>query len=153
VKTPANRLGSFLDRLCRWEARLDKWYGTVRDSTADNRVALLTYYLSRHSRRLPRLLGELSPPASEALRQMPCAAGAALDLTKSFPLLSTPAGKVTGRELLAAAMDYQDRLRGVFRALSKAATDRQGAAILGELAVQEERDLVRMKKMMATDYF
>jgi len=139
--------------LSRFEGRLEKWYGVLRDETPDPRVALLTYYLSRHSRLLTRMLAGLTPTEITRLSQAECAADMGQGLEKAFPLIRTPPRDVVGQNLLQTALDYQGRLAEIFRRLRGETRNKKVSAFLEKLAVLEETDLVKLRKMMATGYF
>lgn len=153
MKTPATTLGAFFDRLSRFEGRLEKWYGVLRDKTPDNRVALLTYYLCRHNRRLPEMLADLPPAEANRLCRAKCAADIDRGLAQAFSVMRTPPRKVTGQELLRSAFDYQSRLCEILGILLGETRNKRVSAFLGKFTVLERRDLVKLRKMMATGYF
>lgn len=86
---------------------------------------------------------------------MPDRCGRSIDqgLAAAFPLLNTPPGEVKGQDLLQAALKYYRLLAESLERLRSQARGRRATALLETLIVQEKREIVNLKKMMAMDYF
>ena len=125
-------LGDLLDRASEFEARLEKYYGAVRDHTTDNGVRLLTYYLARHRRHQEQGL-----QAVVRLGRL---------------MITNSSAEVSGQHLLETAVNYDTRLIALYREILKQPLTAEARAMIEALIRIEERDVIMLKKMIAMEY-
>lgn len=153
VNSCGHTLGEFLDSLASFEARMTEWYAAIRDHTPDNKVALLTYFLCRHGSRLAKLQNETPPAALEHIRLVKCPQTGYDSLTASFSKLQVNPSAIEGLQLLQTALDYQTALTNILKTLQRTVRDRTASTFFSNLSVHEDRDIVRLRKMISSSYF
>ena len=72
---------------------------------------------------------------------------------KEFKLIKTPPQEVGGEELLDAAVGYDLELISLYKSILKQPLHEEAAALMESLVKMEEKDIVMLKKMIATHYF
>jgi hypothetical protein len=146
-------VGELLDRALQFELRIEQYYADVRDKSANNGVRLLTYYLARHRQHQELALRELSRKELERLRKVEMEGEADLSPLEQFPLLDTAPSKVSGSQLLEAALRYDGALAGLYRSILGRDLSGEARDALQALIRIEERDMMMLKKMVAMHYF
>ena len=150
---PAVTLGTVLDRARAFEVRMAKYYARVRDQSTDNGTRLLTYYLARHRRHQDQAWAGYDEARVTRLRKTELADEIAFDPEKRFPLPGARPDSVTGKELLHAALDYDQALMDLYRSILRQPLGDEVHGMLELLVLVEERDVVMMKKMLTMHYF
>jgi len=140
-----------LNRAREFEHRVEDFYATLRDTTSDNGVKLLTYYLSRHRRHIERALDALS--ARELHRVKAVRLKVDVPVERPEELLSTPPERVNGSALLSMAIEYDGRLIDFYKRVGEQAVGEEAERLIDSLVRLEEKDIVMLKKMAAMSYF
>ncbi len=146
-------LGEVLDHARDFEYRLERWYADLRDSTPDNGVRLLTYYLARHRRHQDEAFGDTDPECLARLRAIELRHAADFDPETRYRLLGADPAHVTGISLLQAAIGYDEALVQVYRFVREQPMIDEARDLVDALIRIEERDIVMLKKMAAMHYF
>lgn len=146
-------VGDLLDSVEAYEQRLEAYYVSIRDESENNGVRLLTYYLSKHRRRLRTALADLDSGEVSHLRRIELKYADAPTLDKEPHPMETPPTEVTGEELLGAAVDHDTMLIGLYKRVLEQALIAEAKAFFEALVRVEERDIVMLKKMLAVHYF
>ena len=146
-------VGDLLDRAEEFEKRLENYYVAIRDESENNGVRLLTYYLSKHRRRLRRALARLDTGECLRVRRIELKYADDLTLDKEPRPMQTPPAEVTGEELLQAAVEHDSMLIALYRRVRKQPIIAEAQAFFDALVRVEERDIVMLKKMLAVHYF
>lgn len=144
---------SLLDRAKEFEKRLERYYGSIRDESKDDGVRLLTYYLSRHRRRLDHALAGYGPEDLDRLCRVQLKHDVEFDPEKGFTLMKTPPPAVKGRELLEAAVGHDAQLVALYRQMLQQPIGQEASSLIESLIRLEEKDIVMLKKMIAMNYF
>lgn len=143
-------LGELLDRGAEFEALQERFYATVRDSSSDSGVRLLTYYLARHRRHQAHAMEDLDPELIKHLRKVELQIDLE-SLMKDVPPL--PPKDVTGDQLLESAIRYDTEMVAMYRSIASHPLGEEAHAFIESLIRLEESDIVMMKKMLAMHYF
>ena len=140
-----------LNRAQEFELEVEEFYAKLRDTTADNGVKLLTYYLSRHRRHIERALAAVG---TEELRRVK-AVRLKTDIPFSPParLTDAPTEKVDGSALLSAAIEYDGQLIAYYKRIGEQEVGEEATRLIESLVRLEEKDIVMLKKMAAMNYF
>jgi len=146
-------VGGLLDRAEEFEQRLEDYYAAIRDKSENNGVRLLTYYLSKHRRRLRRALADLDAGELQRIRRIELKYADDLTLDKEPRPMQTPPDEVTGEELLQAAVEHDTLLISLYRHVGEQPLIAEAQAFFDALVRVEERDIVMLKKMLAVHYF
>ena len=146
-------VGELLDRAEGFEKRLESYYVAIREQSQNNGVRLLTYYLSKHRRRLRGALGELDPAALQRVRRIELKHGDDATLCDEPRPMSVPPAVVTGEELLASAVEHDSLLIALYKRIRQHQLIAEAQAFFDALIHVEERDIVMLKKMLAVHYF
>ena len=146
-------VGDLLDRAEEFEQRLETYYVAIRDESEDNGVRLLTYYLSKHRRRLRRALADLDAGKAGRIRRIELKYADDLALDREPRPMQTPPADVKGEELLDAAVEHDTMLIGVYKRVLQQPAISEAQAFFEALISVEERDIVMLKKMLAVHYF
>lgn len=146
-------VGDLLDSVEGYEKRLEDYYAAIRDQSANNGVRLLTYYLSKHRRRLRRALSSLAPDQVERLRRIELKYSDVPALDNEPRPMHTPPAEVTGEELLNAAVDHDTMLIGLYKRICAQSLITEAQSFFEALVGVEERDIVMLKKMLVVHYF
>lgn len=146
-------VGGLLDRAEEFEQRLENYYAAIRDESENNGVRLLTYYLSKHRRRLRSALADLDAGEVQRIRRIELKYADDLALDKEPRPMQTPPADVTGEELLEAAVAHDTMLIALYRHVRKQPLIAEAQAFFDALVRVEERDIVMLKKMLAVHYF
>ncbi len=146
-------IGDLLDRASEFEERLAGYYAAIRDESKDNGARLLTYYLSRHRRHLQQALEDVNPGKKENIRRVKLKYDIDFYPEKVFHVMETPPCEVKGRELLEAAVGYDEELVRLYRQILEQPLSFEAAVFIETLIRMEEKDIVMLKKMIAMDYF
>lgn len=146
-------LGNLLDRAAEFEERVERYYASIRDSSENNGVRLLTYYLVRHRRHQEQGLKGLDSSQREHIRAIEIKHDIPFVPEKVFHFLDTPPEAMTGDRLLKAAVTYDDLLIELYQSILQQSLIDEARNVLEALIRIEERDIVMIKKMIAMDYF
>ena len=140
-----------LDRADRFEERLVAFYAEVRDRTKEDGVRLLTYYLVKHRKHLAEALGQFD--ADRVARIKKNRLKYDVEFKPGRRLLESDPEQVTGRGLLEGAVECDLELVAFYKAILDQPLAEEARAVLEALVRVEERDIVMLKKTMATNYF
>jgi DNA-binding GntR family transcriptional regulator len=146
-------IGELLDRAGQFEERLESYYAAIRDRSRDNGVRLLTYYLSRHRRHLQEALQSFTAEQIAHIRKIRLKYDIVFYPEKEFVLMETAPEEVHSQELLEAAVGYDLELVNLYKSILKQPIGPEGTQAVECLIRMEERDIVMIKKMIATHYF
>lgn len=146
-------VGDILDTLQEFDNRLEAYYADLRDRAEHDGVRLLTYYLVRHKRHLPKVLGALSKEQLGRIRKTPLKleeTGFVVD--KCFEGRTLPSD-VSGDAVLDTAIQFVEMLIGFCRRVSERPLGAEATGFFKDLVKIEEKDIVELKKTKATHYF
>lgn len=146
-------IGGLLDKTVKFEEQLQERYAVIRDTTADEGVRLLTYYLAKHSRRLEKALSEFGNRKVKRIREIKLKYDVDFDPERTFRVLKVPPGEVRGPELLDAVVEHDAGLIELYRKVIEQPLGDEAKALFESLIRVEERDIVMHKKMIAMNYF
>jgi len=146
-------VGDVLDRARAFEARLEEFYATVRDTAQSDGVRLLTHYLSRHRDHLPMALQALSPARRRHVR----AVTLKYDDTEFRPERAfdtlTVSADLKSADFLDMAIGLVERLISLYRWLLSQPLGSEASVLVQSLLKIEETHVVELKKTKAMDYF
>ena len=142
-----------LDRASQFEERLERYYAAIRDESKDNGVRLLTYYLSRHRRHLQEALSNFKQEEISRIKKIKLKYNIEFYPEREFKLIKTPPQEVRGEELLEAAVGYDLELITLYKSILKQPLIQEAAGLMESLVRMEEKDIVMLKKMIASHYF
>lgn len=140
-----------LKRAQEFEHRVEGFYATLRDTTTDNGVKLLTYYLSRHRRHIERALAAVG--ADELQRVKAVRLKVDIPFEPPEALMSATVEKVDGSALLSAAIEHDGKLIDFYRRVGEQTVGEEAGRLIESLVKLEEKDIVMLKKMAAMNYF
>ena len=146
-------LEELLERARQFEERLTRCYAEIRDGCEDKGVRLLTYYLARHRRHLDEALAEFDPEQIKKIGNIQLKHDVDFDPGRALELLERQPCDVTGQQLLDAAVEYDGALIELYRSILRQPLSGEATALLEALIRVEERDIVMLKKTMATHLF
>ena len=146
-------IGDLLNRAGDFEERLVKYYAALRDESNDSGVRLLTYYLSRHRRHLQNALDDLNPNNIENIRKVKIKYDVDFYPENAFHVLDVPPSELKGKDLLEAAIGYDEELVKLYKAMLENPLSTEVSVFIETLIRVEEREIVMLKKMIAMDYF
>ena len=142
-----------LDRAKEFEDRLESYYAELRDQSQDNGVRLLTYYLSRHRRHLQEALDNVGADELAHVRGIKLKHDVEFHPEKDFHVMEMPPEQVKGKDVLEAAVEYDETLVRLYKSILNQPLAKEAAELLESLVRIEERDIVMLKKMIAMNYF
>ena len=146
-------VGDLLDRAQEFEDRLAEHYASIRDQSAAGGVRLLTYYLSRHRNHLRQATEDFGSAKIGRVRSIKLKYDIEFQPQAKLHLLEPSPREVTAPELLEAAVEYDLALVSLYKGILEQPLNEVAAAFIESLIRVEERDVVMLKKMMATHYF
>lgn len=146
-------IGDILDRAADFEKTLESYYIRIRDNTRDNGVKLLTYYLSRHRRHLNDAFDNMGKEEIQRIRKVKLKYEIDFYLEKEFHPMKKPEREVKGRELLEAAVAYDQKLIELYDKICSQPIPEEAGNVINSLISIERKDIVMLKKTMATDYY
>lgn len=146
-------VGDLLDSGKAFDERVEACYAAIRDRSADNGTRLLTYYLARNRRRQDATLSRLPPPELEQLRRIAPQTPVVFEPERAFHVLSMAPEAVTGPALLEAAVNYDQALVRLYRAILHHPVSNEAREVLEALVRFEERDMAVLRKMQEMHYF
>jgi len=136
-----------------FEHRVERCYACIRDETENNGVRLLTYYLARHRRHLEEVLSDFDDAVVARVRAVKLKYDIVFPPDRVFPLFEADPKAVGSSALLDAAAEYDEALIGLYRSILKQPIGEEASLVFENLVKVEERDVVMIKKMAATNYF
>jgi hypothetical protein len=142
-----------LDRARRFEERLTQYYASIRDECQDNGVRLLTYYLARHRKHLDEGLAGFEAKQIARIGKIQLKYDVDFDPARALALMETAPCDVTGQQLLDAAVEYDAMLIDLYKSILKQPLTAEAFSLMESLIRVEERDIVMLKKTMATHLF
>ncbi len=146
-------VGAMLDKAQDFEHRLESYYADLRDRATRDGIRLLTHYLARHRRHLPRALLSYSPDQIERIRSMYLKyEGPAFNVEEIFKGKELPPA-VSGKDLLDVAIGFVEELIRFYAWLAEQRLGEEGVGLFKNLLKIEESHVVELKKTRATDYF
>ncbi len=146
-------IGDILDKAADFEKALELYYIEIRDNTPNNGVKLLTYYLSRHRRHLQDAFNNLEITDLNNIRKVKLKYEVGYYFEKEFHPMETPVADVSGNELLEAAVDYDKKLISLYEKIKNQPLPEGTGNFIGSLISIEQKDIVMLKKTMATHYY
>lgn len=146
-------IGNILDRVQDFEHRLEAYYASVRDLSTDNNVRLVTYYLARHRRHQEMATASAQPDTIRRLRKTKATDDVPVDDIERFSLPPSDPRKITGKELIEAAIHYNGQLLTIYRAILRLPAPEDAIAVVEALISIEEREILMLKKMLTIHYF
>jgi len=142
-----------LDRALEFEKQLENYYAEIRDTTQNEGVRLLTYYLSRHRRRLQQAIDQVHKNTIEHLFTIKFKYDVKFAPEKDFHPLNKSMLEIQGRELLEAAVNYDLQLTELYKKILEQPMNSEASTFVDSLIRMEEKDVVMLKKMIAMNYF
>lgn len=142
-----------IERALEFEEQLENYYIEIRDTTQNEGVRLITYYLSRHRRRLQRAIDNLEKNTREHLFKITFKYDIEFTPEKDFHPLNKPIPDITGQDLLEAAANYDLQLVALYKKILAQPMNPEASSFVESLIRMEEKDVVMLKKMIATHYF
>ena len=146
-------IDDLFNRAKQFEERLVSYYADIRDESTNNGVRLLTYYLSRHRLRLQQALDDFDSAEVERVKKIKLKYDIEFYPDKEFHLMQIPPEKVTGQDLIDAAVGYDLELVELYKGILRQPLGPEGADLIESLIKVEERDIVMLKKIAASHYF
>lgn len=146
-------LGNLLDRAAKFERRVGRCYADIRDSSHDNDVRLLTYFLARQHRHQEQGMVGLDPAQKQHIRAIEIEHDIRFTPEKIFSFLKRPPEKTTGVMLLKAAIAYGTQLTELYERILQQAPIHEARDVLKTLIRLKKRDIDMMKKTIAMHYF
>ncbi len=140
-----------LKRAQEFELQVESFYANLRDTTNDNGVKLLTYYLSRHRRHIERALDTVD--ADELQRVRAVRLKVDVPFEPAAELMSASPETIDGAALLSMAIEYDGRLIDFYTRVGEQAVGEHAGTLIESLVKLEEKDIVMLKKMAAMNYF
>lgn len=146
-------IGDLLGKASTFEEHLQERYAVLRDTTTDEGVRLLTYYLAKHCRRLEKALTEFGSAKIAKIREIKLKYDVDFDPERTFAILRVPAEEVRGPALLDAVVQHDAGLIELYGKIMEQPLGDEAKALFESLIRVEERDIVMHKKMIAMNYF
>jgi len=146
-------IADLLDRASQFEERLERYYAAIRDESEDNGVRLLTYYLARHRGHLQEAMQNFKAAEISRIKKIRLKYDIEFYPDREFHLMETSPKEVKGPELLEAAVGYDLELVDLYKNILKQTLTKEAAELIESLIKLEEKDIVMLKKIMATHYF
>ena len=146
-------IGDILDKAADFEKLLENYYSLIRDNTLNQGVKLLTYYLSRHRRHLQEAFDYFNPDDLEKIKKVKLKYEIDFINDREFHPMKTPVTEVTGRELLETAIGYNQKLISLYEEIENQPIPGEAKSLIESLISIEKKDIVMLKKTMATDYY
>ena len=144
-------INDILHRAQEFELRLERYYAGLRDTTEDNGVKLLTYYLSRHRRHLEHALEGLELEGIRRVRRVRLKVDVPFEPVTV--IMDAAPSEVRGTALLQAAVEHDMQLASYYRKVSEQSLGPEASGFIESLIRLEEKDIVMLKKMIAMNYF
>jgi rubrerythrin len=142
-----------INKALAFEERLEQYYIEIRDTTENEGVRMITYYLSRHRRRLQKALDELPQTTRDHLFKMTFKHDIEFTPEQDFHPLTMPVSEIQGESLIEAGVNYDLQLVDVYKKILELPMNKEASAFVEGLIRMEEKDVVMLKKMLATHYF
>ncbi len=146
-------IGDILDKAADFERTLEMYYIEIRDNTPDNGVKLLTYYLSRHRRHLQEAFTNIEKADLNKIKKVKLKYEVGFYFEKEFHPMKTPVTDVSGDELLEAAVGYDQKLIALYEKIQNQPLPEGTMNFIGSLISLEQKDIIMLKKTMATHYY
>ncbi len=146
-------VGEMLDKAQNFEHRLESYYADLRDRATKDGIRLLTYYLVRHRRHLPKVISSYSADQMSRIRKIRLKyEGPSFDTGTLFQ------GKelsptVSGKELLDVSIQFVEELMHFYSWLAEQRLGEEGTGLFQNLLKVEETHVVELKKTRAMNYF
>jgi hypothetical protein len=146
-------VAKFLEKVRETEKSMSDYYCRINNATKKEGVRLLTDYLCRHRNRLEEAMSELDDATAGHLNKimLKCPVDFAwIDRNTRF---KTGATEIDGRDLLDIAVQFDTGLIGMYRQVSELPLIEEALAFFNSLIKIEEKDIVMLKKITATNYY
>lgn len=145
-------VNDMLDQAAEAEARLESQLGTIRDTSPDGGVRLLTYNLRRRCSRLRLALEELYPGERDAAARVAFDGKPMANPDASDHLKETQPESVASLQLLEAAVEHSRAMTALYGDLLQHDLSTDLAASLQALREREQKDAGMLQKMIDTKY-
>ena len=142
-----------MNRAEEFEIKIEQYYARIRDETVNNGVKLLTYYLARHRRHAERVLADFDAKIVAHVKKVQLKYDVTLSPEEEFGLFDADPASIGSEELLNTAAAYDAALVGLYKSVLKQPIGAEAEGVFESLIRVEERDIVMIKKMIATNYF
>ena len=142
-----------LNRAEEFEVKIEQYYARIRDETDNNGVKLLTYYLARHRRHAERVLADFDDKIISHVEKVQLKYDVALSPEEEFGLFDADPASIGSEQLLDTAVAYDAALIGLYKSVLNQPIGNEAVSVFESLIRVEERDIVMIKKMIATNYF
>ncbi len=142
-----------INKALAFEEQLEHYYIEIRDTTENEGVRMITYYLSRHRRRLQKALEALSQATRAHLFKMTFKHDIEFNPEQDFHPLTIPASDIQAEGLIDAGVNYDLQLVDAYKKILELPMNAEASAFIEGLIRMEEKDVVMLKKMLATHYF
>ncbi len=142
-----------VDRAIEFEKQLENYYAEIRDTTQNEGVRLLTYYLSRHRRHLQHAIDNADKKTIAHLFKIKFKYDVEFSPERDFHPLNKPILEIKGQELLDAAVNYDLQLIELYKKIREQPMNPEAYGFVDGLIRMEEKDVVMIKKMVAMNYF
>jgi len=146
-------IGDILKKAVDFEKTLEMYYIEIRDNTLNNGVKLLTYYLSRHRRHLTEALNNIENDDLDKIKKVELKYDVGFYFEKEFHPMKSPVTEVGGDELLEAAVGYDQKLIELYEKIQNQPIPEETRNFIGSLINIEKKDIIMLKKTMATHYY
>jgi hypothetical protein len=146
-------IGDILDKAAEFEKGLESYYIGIRDNTSNEGVRLLTYYLSRHRLHQKEAFDSIKKDELLRIKKVKLKYDIVFDMEKELHPLEKSVTEVTGRDLLEAAVEYNQKLIELYEKIQKQPLLEEANSLIECLISIEKKDIVMLKKTMATDYY
>lgn len=142
-------VGDLLDRAAVFEQELEEYYTAIRDGVTNEGVRLLTYYLSKHRRHLQKALEDFSDDKIARIRSIKLK----YDIEFKLKIDKIDLEDIKGQDLLEAASNYDAELIHLYKEILQQPLSPAATTLFETLIKIEERDIVMIRKIIATHYF
>ena len=142
-----------MNRAEDFEIKIEQYYARIRDETDNNGVKLLTYYLARHRRHAERVLADFDEKLINHAKKVQLKYDVTFSPEEEFGLFDADPASIGSEQLLDTAVAYDAALISLYKSVLNQPIGVESVSVFESLIRVEERDLVMIKKMIATNYF
>ncbi len=136
-----------------FEEKLTDRYADLRDKTENNGVKLLTFYLSRHRKHLKKAMGDVDKDTLKRIKKIKIKYDIELDSKEKSYITDTDPKDIDSKGLMEAAVEYDLQIIDLYKKIIAQSISDEAKSFF-EICIRiEEKDVVMIKKMIATNYF
>jgi hypothetical protein len=148
-----SNIEDLINHISTFEVTLTAHYAAIRDQSENNGVRLLTYYLSRHRNHLMKAIDDFDKNSIERIKKIKIKYEIDQNLGKNFPILDKDPKDIKSEELLDSAVQYDMEIITLYKKLNEQPITKEAKSFFEICIKLEEKDVVMIKKMIATNYF